>query len=56
MVTMMGWNSGPGWVGWLLSSVGMVAFWALVAIATMALLPGVQHDQAHRGRRGGGMR
>jgi putative membrane protein len=47
MVTMMWWNGGAGWAGWLLMSVGMVAFWFLVIIAIMALLPGVQGD--HRG-------
>lgn len=44
---MMWWNGGPGWAGWLLMSVGMVAFWFLVIIAIAALLPGVQDD--HRG-------
>jgi len=50
MVTMMGWNGGPGWVGWLLMSVGMVAFWALVIMAIMALLPGVRADGTDRCR------
>lgn len=54
---MMGWNGEPGWAGWLLMSVGMVAFWVLVALAVVALLPGVKDDRAHhRGRRSGGMR
>jgi len=48
MVTMMGWNSGSGWVGLLLMSLGMVAFWALVIIAIMALLPGVRGDGTDR--------
>ncbi len=42
---MMWWNGGAGWAGWLLMSVGMVAFWFLVIIAIMALLPGVQDDR-----------
>ncbi len=44
---MMWWNGGAGWAGWLLMSVGVVAFWFLVIIAIAALLPGVQDD--HRG-------
>lgn len=39
----MGWSGGAGW-----ASVGMVGFWVMVAIAVIALLPGVQNDQAHR--------
>jgi hypothetical protein len=57
MVTMMGWNGEPGWAGWLLMSVGMVAFWVLVAIAIVALLPGVKVERAHhRGPRSGDLR
>jgi putative membrane protein len=52
MVTMMWWNGGAGWAGWLLMSVGMFAFWFLVIIAIRALLPGVGDDGANR-RRGG---
>ena len=38
-------------------SIGMVGFWALVAIAIMSLLPWVQDDRAHRlGRRSGALR
>ena len=49
---MMWWNGGAGWAGWLLLSAGMVAFWFLVVIAIMALLPGVRDDRAdHRRRR-----
>jgi hypothetical protein len=48
VVTMMWWNGGAGWAGWLLMSVGMVAFWFLVIIAIRALLPGVGDDQANR--------
>jgi putative membrane protein len=50
MVRMMLSNGGPGWVSWLLMSVGMVAFWFLVLIAIRALLPGVGEDWADRGR------
>lgn len=48
MITMMWWNGGAGWVGWLLMSVGMVAFWVLVVIAIMALMGGVHDDSAVR--------
>ena len=44
---MMWWNGGAGWAGWLLMSVGMVAFWALVIVAVIALIPGVR-DERHR--------
>lgn len=38
-------------------SIGMVGFWALLAIAIMSLLPRVQNDQADRlRRRGRGLR
>lgn len=47
----MGWNGGVGWVGWLLMSLGMIAFWSLVVVATIALLPGVRDDEAERRRR-----
>lgn len=54
---MMGWNGGLGWVGWLLMSLGMVAFWVLVAVAIVALLPGVHDERERRHRsRGGRMR
>jgi putative membrane protein len=50
MVSMMWWNGGAGWAGWLLMSVGMFAFWFLVIIAIRMLLPGVGDDQADRRR------
>ena len=54
---MMGFHGGPGWVGWLLMSAGMVAFWVLVVVAIVALLPGVHDDRGHRRwPRSGGMR
>jgi len=57
---MMVWRNGvPGWTGWLLMSVGIVAFWVMTAIAIIALLPGVRNDRAERKRRwlrSGGLR
>jgi putative membrane protein len=32
---MMMWGDGWGWAGWILMSVGMVAFWALVITAVV---------------------
>ena len=35
---MGGWyDGGIGWGGWLVMSVGMAAFWALVVVAVVAL-------------------
>lgn len=35
---MMGWyQDGTGWGGWLVMTVAMVAFWALVIFAVVAL-------------------
>lgn len=54
---MMGWNGGPGWVSWLLMSLGMVAFWVLLVLAIMVILPGVHDERKHRRRpRRGGIR
>lgn len=52
---MVGWSGGLGWLGLLPLSVGVVAFWVLVGVAIAALLPGIQHERAHRrGPRSGG--
>lgn len=40
---MMWYEEGPGWGGWLLMTVGMVAIWALVAITVIALVRGVRN-------------
>lgn len=38
---MMGWyHDGMGWGGWLLMTLAMVAFWALVVFAIVALFRG----------------
>ena len=39
---MMWYGDDPGWGGWLLMSFGMVAFWALVAVAVVALVRGMR--------------
>lgn len=39
--TMMGWyGDGVGWGGWIVMTLSMVAFWALVALAWFAILRG----------------
>ena len=48
---MMWWNGEAGWAGWLLMSMGMLVFWALVVLAVIALIPGVRNDR-HRWSRG----
>jgi len=51
MVTLMAWNGGPGWVGGLPLSAGLIASWALSAIGMMTLQPSAHDSQAlPRGR------
>lgn len=50
---MMGWyHDGMGWGGWLVMAVGMVAFWALVVWAVVAIFRSTQSaaggESAHR--------
>jgi putative membrane protein len=43
--TMMGWyDDGVGWGGWIVMTVAMVAFWALVVFAVLALFRGTQRS------------
>jgi putative membrane protein len=37
---MMDWDGGMGWAGWLVGSVMMLAFFALVVVGAIALLRG----------------
>ena len=42
---MMGWyHDGTGWGGWILMTLAMVAFWALVVVAVVALFRGTQRS------------
>lgn len=42
---MMGWyHDGPGWGGWVLMTLMMVGFWALVVFAVIALFRGTRAD------------
>lgn len=41
---MMWWSNGPGWGGWIMMTAGMLAFWALVVVAIIALTPGGRDD------------
>jgi len=44
---MMGWYyDGMGWAGWILMTVGMVAFWALVIVAVVAIFRGTRRSGA----------
>lgn len=38
---MMGWyHDGAGWGGWLVMSIAMIAFWAMVIVAVVVLFRG----------------
>jgi putative membrane protein len=38
---MMGWyHDGAGWGGWLVMTIAMLAFWALVVVAVVVLFRG----------------
>ena len=41
---MMWYGNDPGWGGWLLMSLGMIAFWALIAVAVIALVRASRAD------------
>ena len=42
---MMGWyHDGMGWSGWIVMTLAMVAFWALVVFAVVALFRGGQRS------------
>lgn len=42
-----GTHSGFGWLGWMLMSVGMIAFWGLIAWAIVAFIrAGLTSDKA----------
>ena len=50
---MTWWNNGMGWGGWLLMSLTMVAFWALVIVVVLAIFRSDRDSQPLRspGRR-----
>ena len=39
---MMGWYDDGDWVGWILMTAAMVAFWAIVVFAVIAIFRGTQ--------------
>ena len=53
MRTVM-WNYGMSWGGWLLMSLAMVAFWAIVVVGVLALFRGFGSTGAGSDRRWGG--
>ncbi len=43
---MIGWyHDGMGWGGWLVMTVSMVAFWAIVALAVVAIFRSGRGDR-----------
>jgi putative membrane protein len=52
--TMMGWNhDGGGWGGWILMAVLMLAFWALVVFAVIAIFRGTGRARGSEERTAG---
>jgi putative membrane protein len=46
---MMDWyGDGPGWGGWLMMTVVMLAFWSLVILASMAVYRSFRDDDRRR--------
>lgn len=41
----MMWDNGYGWGAWLAMTVGMVAFWALIAVAVVAVVRSMRDDK-----------
>lgn len=49
---MMGWYYGDmGWGGWLVMVASMIAFWALVVFAVVAIFRSSRDQSTHRGPR-----
>ena len=42
---MMWWSNDIGWGGWIVMVLAMLAFWALVVVATIALFRGSRSDK-----------
>ena len=43
---MMGWyHDGAGWGGWLVMTIAMIAFWAMVVVAVVVLFRGTRSSQ-----------
>jgi putative membrane protein len=43
-MSAMMWDNGYGWGAWLAMTVGMVAFWALIAVAVVAVVRSMRDD------------
>lgn len=41
---MWSYGGGPGWFGWLMMTVGMLAFWGLVVFGAVAVYRNVRRD------------
>jgi putative membrane protein len=45
---MMGWYDGPGWAGWAMMTVSMLAFWALLVLGGLAVWRSLGRDAQGR--------
>lgn len=45
---MMWWDNGMGWGGWIVMTLVMVIFWALVIFGIVAIFRGVREDRPPR--------
>ena len=43
---MWSYGDGPGWFGWVLMSLGILAFWAVLVFGALALYWNVRRDRA----------
>lgn len=46
---MMWWSDGMGWGGWVMMTVVMVGFWALVIFGVIAVFRGLRDERPARG-------
>ncbi|HET7734592.1 MAG TPA: SHOCT domain-containing protein [Nocardioidaceae bacterium] len=44
---MMWYGNDPGWGGWLLMTLGMLAFWVLIVAAVIAFVRALRDDGPH---------
>jgi len=51
-MSAMMWDNDYGWGTWLAMSVGMVAFWTLLAVIVVALVRGMRDDRPRESEEG----
>lgn len=49
---MWSYGGGPGWFGWLMMALGMLAFWGLLVFGAVAVYRNVRRDGAAAGTQG----